>query len=169
MNSLPPSPNSLELRSARFWKFFILGLMAINLLVALIAIVIAIRDPSFKPVPSYGENGVDWQTRKRMQANSDALGWTARVERSDRENQIRVSITDQAGAPVMGLSGHLQAYHFTRAGESATVPLLESKTESGNYIADINVSKDGWWHLTLKLTRGEAEQFFWDHDVEWYR
>lgn len=143
--------------------------MAINLSFALIAIVIAIGDPSFKPVPSYGENGVDWQTRKKMQADSDSLGWTARVERADQKNQIHVSITDQVGGPVMGLSGLVQAYHFTRAAQSVTIPVIESKTEPGHYIADINVSKDGRWQVTLKLTRGAGEHFFWDHDVEWYR
>jgi hypothetical protein len=160
---------SRERRSARFWSIFILALMAINLLVAFVAIVIAVGDPSFKPVPSYGENAVDWETQKKLQAKSDSLGWTASVDRSPQRNEILVSITDRLGNPVTEAAGQLQAYHFTRAGDSVTVPVVESKTEPGLYISKLDVSKDGRWQVTLRLMRGEGEQFFWDHAVEWYR
>lgn len=169
MTAMPSASKSQERRSARFWSIFILALMAINLLVALVAIVIALGDPSFQPVPSYGENAVDWETQKRLQVKSDSLGWTAIVERSSQRNGIRVTITDQVGNPVTGLSGNIQAYHFTRAGESVTIPTIESKTEPGLYIADFDASKDGRWQVTLRLMRDQGEQFFWDHDVEWYR
>jgi nitrogen fixation protein FixH len=169
MSTSTSDSKSQERRSVRFWSIFILALMAINLLVALVAILIAVGDPSFKPVPSYGENAVDWETWKKLQAKSDSLGWTASLNRNPARKEVLVSIIDRVGNPVSGMSGTLRAYHFTRAGESVTVPVVESKTEPGRYKADIDVSKDGRWQVTLRLMRGEDEVFFWDHDVEWYR
>ena len=163
------APESQERRSARFWSFFILALMAINLLVALVAIVIAVGDPSFQPVPSYGENGVDWETQKKLQERSDALGWTVNVERGSQKDQIQILLTDSTGNPVTGASGSVRAYHFTRAGESVTAAAIESKIQPGLYIATVDVSKDGRWQVALRFTRTEKEHFVWDHDVEWHR
>lgn len=169
MNSEVQVAKMQERRSARFWTAFILALMAIDLLVAVFAIVFAVGDPSFQPVPSYGESGVDWETTKKLQAESDALGWKASVERSLERDAICVSLSDPQGEPVTGAIGNLQAYHFTRAGDAVTVPAIESETQPGLYIATTDVSKDGRWQVTVRLTRGEKESFRWDHDVEWYR
>jgi nitrogen fixation protein FixH len=160
---------ALERRSARFWSLFVLALMSINLLVALVAIVIAIGDPSFQPMPSYGAKSIDWEAKKQLQLRSDALGWTARVERNSHGNGIRVHLADSSGAPVAGASGTVQAYHFTRADESVTVPLNESSHEPGAYLAEIDVAKDGRWQVSLQLARGDAELFLMDSMLEWYR
>lgn len=143
--------------------------MAINLSIALIAIVIAVGDPSFKPIPSYGENGVDWEAQKKLQERSDALGWMVRVERGSPHDGIHIRLTDRSGEPVTGASGNVRAYHFTRAGEAVTAKVIESDTQPGLYIAAVDVSKDGRWQITLSLEGTEGEEFFWDHDVEWYR
>ncbi|MFN6130821.1 MAG: FixH family protein [Planctomycetota bacterium] len=169
MNAVDLDSKSQERRSARFWSSFVLALMAINLLIALVAIVVAVRDPSFQPVPSYGENGVDWETRKQLQTNSDSLGWTADVERGSDRNEVRLVLTDSRNHPVTGASGTVQVYHFTRAGQPVTAPLLESTDRPGMYYAAIDVARDGRWHVTAKLSRAPQEQFLWDHDVEWYR
>lgn len=169
MNAADLDSKSQERRSARFWSSFVLALMTLNLLIALVAIVVAVRDPSFQPVPSYGENGVDWETRKQLQANSDSLGWTAQVERSVEDNAVRMVLSDSQGEPVTGASGTVQVYHFTRAGQPITAPAIESTDQPGLYHAAIDVSKDGRWHVTAKLSRPPHEQFLWDHDVEWYR
>jgi nitrogen fixation protein FixH len=160
---------SRERRSARFWSMFLLALMSVNLLMALIAIVVAVGDPSFKPVPSYGEHAVDWETRKRLQAQSDALGWTVRAERSESNDGIEVTLVDSLGDPVAGARGTLQAYHFTRADQATTVPLTESTDFPGRYFAKVNAAKHGRWQLAVQLTRGKEEQFLWDQTVEWYR
>lgn len=169
MNSETTDLKNKERRSARFWSFFLLALMAVNLLVALIAIVIAIGDPSFQPIPSYGGNAVDWESYRELQARSDALGWQARLARTEMRDGIRLRLTDPRGNPVLGAAGTVQAYHFTRAGQSVTVPWTESSEEPGSYFAELDVAKDGRWQVTVKLSRGETDTFLWDKQVEWYR
>jgi hypothetical protein len=68
---------ALERRSARFWSLFVLALMSINLLVALVAIVIAIGDPSFQPMPSYGAKSIDWEAKSNC--NCDPMRWGGRL------------------------------------------------------------------------------------------
>lgn len=164
-----PDLQSQERRSARFWSFFLLALMAINLLVALIAMVIAIGDPSFQPIPSYGGRAVDWETHRQLQARSDALGWHAQLARTERGDGIRLTLTDTLGNRVSGATGTVQAYHFTRAGQSVTVPWAESAEDPGRYFAELDVAKDGRWQVAVKLSRGETETFLWEQQVEWYR
>ncbi len=169
MESMQTVTKSQERRSARFWVFFILALFGVNLLMALVAIVIAVGDPSFRPMPSYGKNAVDWESRKQMQARSDALQWTAQVERMNEPAGLRVTLADASGNPVTGVHGTVQAYHFTRANESVTVPLTESSGDPGVYLAALDTSKDGRWQITVNASRGTDETFVWDQAVEWYR
>lgn len=156
-------------RAAWFWTSFILALMTINLLIAVIAITVAIGDPSFQPIPSYRENGIDWETRKKLQTRSDSLGWTVLVQRDDHLDGIRIALRDPHGLPLTGATGTVQAYHFTRAGQATTRPAIESPSQAGVYLAELDVAKDGRWHVTVQLTRNEDEVFLWDQDVEWYR
>lgn len=169
METMQTIKNSQERRSARFWGFFIVALMGVNLLVAIVAMVIAVGDPSFRPMPSYGKHAVDWETQKQLQSRSDALGWTARVERTSEPEGIRLLLTDASGRAVSGATGKVQAYHFTRANESVTVPITESTEHPGEYKAVFDASRDGRWQVTLNLSRGTEEVFLWDHVMEWYR
>lgn len=162
-------PLAQERRAARFWVLFLSGLIGINLLMAIIAIVIAAGDPSFRPMPSYGENAVDWETRRQWQRASDTLGWTARVQRSVSPSGIEIELVDAQGHGVVGASGTVQAYHFTRADQCATVPVTASSDRPGVYLAAMDTARDGRWHVLIDLKRSAQERFLWDHDVEWRR
>jgi nitrogen fixation protein FixH len=166
MESMPHTSHVRERRSARFWGAFILGLMTINLVTAGFAIYVAVGDPSFRPMPNYGENAVDWQTQKELQARSDALGWVATVERSTEPNGVRVQLVDASGNRVTGAQGSVLIYHFTRAYTAKRVPLRE--IGSGEYLGELDAAKDGRWQLTIDLSRSEEEHFYLDKPFDWY-
>lgn len=160
---------SQERKSARFWGVFILALLAINLMMAVFAIVVAVGDPSFRPMPSYGEHAIDWESQKQLQAKSDALGWQAKIERNADGTGFRCALSDRNGQPISGAAGEALVYHFTRANEAEHVPLKESPSEKGVYVGTIDTSKDGHWQIRMELQRDDQERFFFDHEVEWYR
>jgi len=159
--------NSVERRSARFWLFFILGLMGVNFLMAGIALYIAVGDPSFRPMPGYGLNAVDWETRKAQQAESDALHWTVDVKRSEGSDSLQLRIREAQGAPVAGGTGIIRCYHFTRAGNVQEARLEE--IAPGTYLASVDVARDGRWQLEVEMTRETGERFYMDRAYEWYR
>lgn len=156
-----------EQRAARFWTFFILGLMGINLGIAAMAIWISIGDPSFRPMPEYGEHAIDWQARKNLQSQSDSLNWKTSVERSLMPPGIIVQIVDANGDPVVGCTGSIHAYHFTRANAHRRVDVAPVADRSGVYLAPMDVSLDGRWHVTIELVRGPDEKFFLDRTMDW--
>ena len=156
-----------ERRAARFWTLFIVGLMGINLGVAAIAIWMAAGDPSFRPMPEYGEHAIDWQARKNLQAQSDALNWKTSVERSLTPQGIVIQMEDANGEPVVGCTGSIHAYHFTRANAHQKVNVSPVPDRPGLYLAPMDVSLDGRWQVTVELERGPEEKFFLDRAMEW--
>lgn len=158
---------SRERRAAWMWGAFILGLMAINLGVAGMAVYMAVGDPSFKPLPNYSQEAIDWQARKDQQTASDRLGWTTIIERSTTPNGILVRIRDRSGQPISGGTGTLSAYHFTRVAEHRRVDLVERQGSPGEYFAPIDVSRDGRWQLSIEIDRAENEHFIEESQQNW--
>ncbi|MBM3963601.1 MAG: hypothetical protein FJ308_00825 [Planctomycetes bacterium] len=156
-----------ERRAARFWTVFILGLMGINLGVAAMAIWMAAGDPSFRPMPEYGEHAIDWQSRKNLQAKSDGLRWKSSIERSQVPQGIVIQLADASGAPVVGCTGSIHAYHFTSANAHQKVRITPIADQPGCYLAPLDVSLDGRWQVTVELERGPDEKFFFDSTMNW--
>lgn len=160
-------PASREAKSALFWVSFILGLMAINLGVAALAIYMAVGDQSFRPMPDYSAQAVDWQSHKSLLQASERLGWTVQLSPSDRSQGIRLNVSDSKGNPVRGCTGTVQAYHFTRSAESRTVDIVERENEDGVYWAAIPIDREGRWQVSVDLSGPQQERFVADRSVEW--
>ena len=170
-NPMVATSNLLERRAARFWLFFILGLLAVNLAVAVVAIFMASRDPSFRPMPNYGERAVDWQSHRRLLEQSAKLGWYLQLERSMRGSAgtyvMEFRITDREGVPISDAIGTAQAYHFTRVDQNTVVDVIPVSEEPGLYRASIDVSRDGKWQVSIDLRRGNAERFVYEEVKDW--
>ena len=139
-----------ERRSAAFWWMFIFALMAINLGVAGMAVYMAVGDPSFRPLPNYSQDAIDWQVRKDRQVASDRLGWRATYERSLNPLGVVVKMVDRDGQALAG-QGTLHAYHFTRVAEHRSAELKVQEGKPGEYFAELDVARDGKWQLSLEF------------------
>lgn len=157
-----------ERNAAVMWTLFIIALMGINLVVAGFAVVMAVKDPSFKPMPSYGDQSVDWQTQKDLLVASEKLGWTTTITRDDSTGRsVSVLISDATGKPASGCNGSLKLYHFTRVNLATTAKLTEDLNQPGIYRAEVDVQRDGLWHIELDVSRSQSERFVVEKDVEW--
>jgi nitrogen fixation protein FixH len=161
----------LERRAARFWLFFILGLMAVNLAVAVVAIFMASRDPSFRPMPNYGEQAVDWQSHRRLLEQSEKLGWQLQLERAMRgatgTSVMEFRLKDREGVPISDAIGTAQAYHFTRVDQNTVVDVIPVSEEPGLYRVPMDVSRDGKWQVAIDLRRGNSERFVHEEVMDW--
>jgi hypothetical protein len=156
-----------EKKSALLWAMFIFGLIAINLSIAGYALAVAIGDQSFRPLPDYSAQAVDWQVHKDLITKSNRLGWNIQFEHSKSPNELKIVITDIKGRPVKGGTGALMAFHFTRVAEHRKVPLIESTDESGVYYAKIPIDREGKWQVSLDVVGPQGERYFAERIVDW--
>ncbi|MDZ4852326.1 MAG: FixH family protein [Pirellulaceae bacterium] len=141
-----------EKSSKRFWLTLILSFFALDLTIAIYAIVVAVSDPSFRPMPDYGDRSVAWEVHHQEQLASERLGWTVAVSRVETSDQaIEFRVVDRSGEPIVHATGLASAYHFTRVADQQTSPLEER--EAGCYVANIDCRRPGLWKIDLRLTR----------------
>jgi hypothetical protein len=156
-----------ERKSALLWATFIFGLIGINLSIAGYALAVAIADQSFRPLPNYSAQAVDWQVHKELISRSNQLGWKVEFEHSHSPNEIRIVIADKDGRPVTGVTGALMAFHFTRVVEHRRVPLVESSQEQGVYFAQIPIDREGKWQVSMDVIGPQGQQYIADRTVDW--
>lgn len=149
-----------ERSSMRFWVFLICCFFAIDFAIAAIAISMAAGDPSFRSIPGYGERAIAWDVRQARKLASKELGWVVAIQRSEpSHNELVISVRDGANQPVVGCSGSVRLFHFTRVAEQFVGELIEA--EPGLYHVPINVAKAGRWQLDLEI-RASGDRQFWD-------
>jgi nitrogen fixation protein FixH len=151
VSSLPaPSKLSSERRAKYFWVTFILGFFVLDLSIAVIAIVMAAGDPSFRPMPEYGDRSVEWEVHQRERLQSQALGWQVDIKGIEPERRaMEIKVIDRDGQPVEGATGSISAYHFTRVSQRQVVEVEE--VEAGVYRANVDCRRPGWWKVELRL------------------
>ncbi len=143
---------SLERRSKYFWITMILGFFALDISIAIIAIVMAAGDPSFRPMPDYGDRSVAWEVHHQDRVNSERLGWTVDVSVVEPDRQvIEFVVNDRAGIPVEHAVGNASAYHLTRVAEQQHSRIEEF--EPGRYQAQIDCRRPGLWKIDLRMNR----------------
>ena len=142
----------LERRSKYFWITLILGFFALDLLIAIIAIVMAASDPSFRPMPDYSDRSVAWEVHHQERLNSERLGWTITVSAIEPDRKaIEFVVLDRTGIPVERADGTVSAYHLTRVSQQQTATIEEM--EPGRYQAHIDCQRLGLWKIELHLHR----------------
>jgi nitrogen fixation protein FixH len=141
-----------ERRSKCFWVTIILAFFAMDIAIAVIAIVMAASDPSFRPMPDYGDRSVSWEVHHQDRVNSGKLGWSIEVSVSQPDRkEIAFVVKDRYGHPVHGAFGKTSAYHLTRVAEQQHAELIE--TDAGKYLAKIDCQRPGLWRIDVRLTR----------------
>lgn len=158
---------SRETKSALFWGAFILGLLTINLGIAALAIYMAVGDSSFRPLPNYSSQAVDWQIHKDLLEASDRLAWNIQLAPLGKNEGVRIGIKDAMGNPVKGCTGWVEAYHFTRSGQSQSVEIAPEGDQEGVYLAAISIDREGKWQISLDLKGPQQERYVSDRVVDW--
>lgn len=155
---------SNERRSRRFWVMVVLAFFSLDIVIASIAIYLATRDPSFRPMPDYGDQNVSWEERHQERIRSDKLGWTVEISPVEPgRNAMQIVAQDSFGNPVTGATGTISAYHFTRVTELTRSSLVE--VAPGLYHSTIDCSRNGMWKVELRINNGE-EHFLYENSLE---
>ncbi len=143
---------SKERNARRFWISIVLAFFSLDISIAVVAIVMAAGDPSFRPMPDYGDQSVTWESHHQERLSSEKLGWTVEVLPVEPDRQaIDFVVLDREGKPVCGAGGKASAYHLTRVAQQQHSAVEE--IEPGRYQAHIDCHQLGLWKIELHLRR----------------
>ncbi len=141
-----------ERSSRRFWITVVLAFFSLDISIAVVAIVMAAGDPSFRPMPDYGDQSVAWEVHHQERLSSEKLGWSVAVSPVEPDRQaIEFVVLDRGRLPVTGASGTASAYHLTRVGDQQHSAVEE--IEPGRYQARIDCQRLGLWKIELHMLR----------------
>lgn len=149
------------------WPIGMAVILAITVSANLYVYHLANDDPSFAVEPDYYQKAVHWDDELAQRRHNAELGWratTALTAAADGGAELRVRLTDSAGAPLAGATVRVEAFAIDRASQVATLTLAaDTGSDAGSdaggaYAARLSVARRGRWELRLEAVRG-AERF----------
>lgn len=147
-------------RAAWRWGSLIVGLLGLQVLGGIMAIVLANGDDSVAVVPDYHQKALHWDDEVALQAASRALQWNCQVSQIAEpagRNGLQIMLADRLGKPIDVLAGELQIYRHARAGDVRRLPLppgMLGRLE----LADC-FGWDGLWQVTLDVRDRSQNRF----------
>jgi hypothetical protein len=160
------SAEKTERSSRRFWILIILGFFGMDLTIAILAIVMASGDPSFRAIPGFGERAVAWDERRALADAWQKQKWDVQLSCILPERKsIEIAILTEDGHPVSGVRGKAVVFHFTRVAEQQSNILEE--VQPGIYRTNLDVSKPGLWNVEILLTTQDGTQCWSEQTVDW--
>jgi nitrogen fixation protein FixH len=143
----------MERRARNFWVSGIVGLLGLQVLGGVAAVLLSSGDPSVAIVPNYHRAALDWDMTHREQHLLDRLAWRIETEigllNVEGRRQVVVSIFDDQMAPVGGVRLTARLYHHSRGGQVDTVHFRE--TSEGQYESQTALQKRGLWQVDIKI------------------
>ncbi len=134
------------------------GLLGGHIVFIVVAITLATGDRSFAVVPDYYNKAVDHDQHKAQLAESAALGWQLEIKPASvidavGRRELVVVLRDAAGQSISDASVSVTCYHLARANQVQTLTLRE--VLPGQYAAQSDLGKEGFWNFDLTAVRGE--------------
>jgi nitrogen fixation protein FixH len=143
---------------SRGW--FWIGLVALLLGAVVVTNVVLYRmaaaDESVGIEPDAYRKAERWDEDLAAQAKSNRLAWKARVEARlapDGTMSIAVTLSDPAGAPVVGADVDVEAFAIARADDRVH---LHAKTDAdGRALLQLARGRTGLWEMRVEARRGD--------------
>ncbi|MDX2145944.1 MAG: FixH family protein [Planctomycetota bacterium] len=151
------------MKSGRFWPFLILSLIGLNFAVVGYTVYAATKHGGAGVEPSYDLKGLEWDRERAQHAANAKLGWTFSVALSEARDAMSLELRDVEGKPVTEGSLRVVAFRSARAGERATLSLVEG--DPGTYGAALDCRAKGLWVFRLEA-RAQGAVFTGERIVE---
>jgi len=153
-------------RAAWRWGSLVVGLLGLQVLGGIVAIILATGDESVAVVPNYHEKALRWDEEVAAQAASAALGWQCDVhpiEQGSLPAGLKVSLTTREGAPVVVTSGSLRFYRHARASDVQEVPIPTGTFAAMELPGCFQVA--GLWQIMLDLKTDSGDRFLFSKEL----
>ena len=147
----PASDASAKRWAAIVWPGLVIGLLAMQVLMCLIAFSFATGDPSHAIEPDYYKKALNWDQTQAQKRAMAALGWSVAVSqvelRPTGERVLRFALHDKRGAAVSGATVTADYFHHARANQRET--LSTTAVADGEYDAAIRMDRVGIWEFRI--------------------
>lgn len=147
--------------SGRFWPWFVVGLLGINVCVVLVTVYLATHDRGFAVVPDYYQKAIHWDDEVARRNAQERLGWTAAVHPGvelDGRRCVEIDLSDREGRPLAGARVGLTMFHNAAPGEAVEASLKE--LSPGRYAAPAALARDGLWTFRVRAAKGTDEALY---------
>ncbi|MEM9365958.1 MAG: FixH family protein [Planctomycetota bacterium] len=143
-------------RAAWVWGGIVVGLLALQIVIGIGSVIIAVGDPSVAVVPDYHSKALAWDDELERRASSDALGWQMELSVSSRKDlrhqrRFQVAMVDALGEPVEGLDVSVRYYHHARGGNIRRAGLVA--VADGVYASELVMPRSGLWQVEITGSR----------------
>ena len=165
------SESEREERTARrFWGSVVISLLGMQIVLGVIAINLAVGEPSAMAVPDYHTQALRWDETWAERTAADRMGLKVNVymafdpEQLDRQ-VVCVEVTDADGKPVNGLMLAASAFHHKYPGE--VIELGFHSIAEGRYVSDLPLLRGGIWSVDVTFPQqGETVSEVCELDVQ---
>ncbi len=158
-------------RAAIRWGSFVVGLLSLQVLGGIFAIMLATGDESVAVVPNYHQKALNWDQEVEALAASAALGWKCDVSETGMGQDasghdasgLRITLVDRDGEPVQVVSGELKYYRHVRAGDERSVAIPAGSfalMELPNCF-----EAPGLWQVSIALEGVDGEKFLHSQEL----
>jgi len=116
--------------------------------------------------PDYYRHALEWDRRKRAEAESAALGWVCETELRAGGGGLVVRLVGADGRGIGGASVSGEAFPYRDASRRAGLRFEAGEGAAGSFLAEIPGGVEpGRWRVSIVAERG-AERFVLERDVE---
>jgi len=135
------------------WPGAVIGLILLGMTMTFGILYASRVDGGPEVIPDYYDRAVVWDDMAAERAASEALGWTASIERPD-EGQLRLTVRNADGEPISGVHGTVTLMRPHRA---AAVEVIPFRVDASNSAVDIPVTAhgSGLWDVHIEARRGK--------------
>lgn len=140
--------------SRYIWCGVIIGLLCLQLVGCVFALIMATTSSSMAVIPDYHQKAMQWDAHKAQQAKTAALGWKESIDVSGpmdiMENRlITIRVEDADGNPVDINQMEATIYHHADAATLHEVSL--EQLAPGTFRGKLRLRKAGLWQVETKI------------------
>lgn len=144
-------------RAAWRWGSFVVGLLSVQVIGGIIAIMLATGDESVAVVPDYHRKALHWDEEVAIRTASTELGWVAQMTPNEQGGGLQIRLRDRNGDFVVIESGSVEIYRHVRAGNIQRLEIPSAA--SGAFVLSDCFDASGLWQVTLDVCDSDGNRF----------
>lgn len=153
-------------RAAWRWGSFVVGLLGLQVIAGIFAILLATGDESVAIVPNYHQKALQWDDEVALQTASRSLGWICDISQVDETSEVaglRITLVDTQGKSIDVSSGELQIYRHARAADVRRVKIPPG------HLGPLELSgcfdSGGLWQVMIDVTDRSENRFAYTQEL----
>ncbi len=147
-------------KAALRWGGFVVGLLSLQVIGGVFAILLATGDESVAIVPNYHQKALHWDEQVAIATASSRLGWIAQMDPTHLHRGaagLRIRLRDQGGQLVEIEAGEIEIYRHIRAADVRRVKIPGGSV--GAIDLDPCFDAGGLWQVALDVSDAQGNRF----------